>query len=121
MATFEITGHLKVKNDTVHVSDKFAKREFVVTIDATTPYPQHISLQFTQGDCDRLDSINVGDEVKVSFNLRGNEYNSPTKGLQYFNNLQAWKIERLSSAPPQQASAPVDTLPSQEVADDLPF
>jgi len=111
MATFETVGVLKLKHDTVQVSDKFAKREFVVSTDLSTQFPQHISFQLTQDKCAVLDGVNLGDEIKVSFNLRGNEYNNPTKGLQYFNTLQAWKVEVVSKAPQGYATS-VDTMPS---------
>jgi hypothetical protein len=88
----EITGILKMKFDTQKVSDRFSKREFVLTTEASTPYPQHISFQVTQDKCDLLDRFNEGDEIKVNFNLRGREWNGP-QGVKYFNTLEAWRIE----------------------------
>ena len=127
MASFETNGILKVKKDTQQVSDKFSKREFVITTDMSTQYPQYISMQLTQDKCTLLDSYSVGDEIKVSFNLRGREWSGP-EGVRYFNSLEAWRIERVSasaSAPqtvPQSAPmATADVMPSQEIADDLPF
>lgn len=89
----EVKGTVKVKNDTVVVSEKFRKRDFVVTIDETTPYPQHVSFQATQDKCDVLDNINVGDVVNVSYNLNGREWNGPTE-TKYFNTLVAWQIKK---------------------------
>lgn len=130
MASFEITGTLKQKGNTQQVSDKFSKREFVLTIDATTSYPQYISLQLTQDKCSQLDSFNVGDEMKVSFNLRGREWNSPDGVLKYFNSLEAWRIEKFTGS----TQAPTDNrttatpamqeqviAPQNSVDDDLPF
>lgn len=88
----EVTGTLKVKFDTVVVSEKFSKRDFVLTIDADTQYPQHVSFQATQDNCTMLDSFNQGDEIKVQFNLRGREWNGP-QGIKYFNTLEAWQIK----------------------------
>ncbi|HOZ51064.1 MAG TPA: DUF3127 domain-containing protein [Chitinophagaceae bacterium] len=127
MASFETTGILKVKKDTQAVSDKFSKREFVITTDLSTQYPQYISMQLTQDKCALLDQFREGDEIKVSFNLRGREWSGPD-GIRYFNSLEAWRLERASSSAPQpqsQASSSpistVDVMPSQEIADDLPF
>jgi single-strand DNA-binding protein len=89
----EVIGTIKVKFDTQRVSEKFQKREFVLTTEANTPYPQHISFQVTQDKCTVLDQFNEGDEVKVQFNLRGREWNGP-QGIKYFNTLEAWRIER---------------------------
>lgn len=125
MASFETTGILKVKRDTQQVSEKFSKREFVLTTDLSTQYPQYISMQLTQDKCALLDAYQVGDEIKVSFNLRGREWSGP-EGVRYFNSLEAWRIERSAAAqaPAPQQAAPmssIDVMPSQEIADDLPF
>lgn len=129
MASFELIGSLKIKNDTQVVSDKFSKREFVLTTDTATQYPQYISLQLTQDKCALLDQFNVGDELKVSFNLRGREWSGP-QGIRYFNSLEAWRIERATAGASQPAysaqpaAAPVnnpDIISSQSTADDLPF
>ncbi len=126
MASFETTGILKVKKDTQQVSEKFSKREFVITTDMTTQYPQYISLQLTQDKCALLDAYQEGDEVKVSFNLRGREWSGP-EGVRYFNSLEAWRLEKVSSpASATQSSSPaptssIDVMPSSQIADDLPF
>ncbi|MFO0357214.1 MAG: DUF3127 domain-containing protein [Sphingobacteriaceae bacterium] len=93
----EVTGTLKVKFDTQKVSDRFSKREFVLTTEANTPYPQHVSFQVTQDKCNLLDQFNEGEELKVQFNLRGREWNGP-QGVKYFNTLEAWRIERFNNA-----------------------
>jgi len=132
----EVIGTLKVKMETQKVSDRFQKRDFVLTTEANTPYPQHVSFQVTQDKCTMLDAFNEGDEIKVQFNLRGREWNGP-QGIKYFNTLEAWRLERTQggSGAPQAsqntssqtsgntintASAPVFTSnPSDN--DDLPF
>lgn len=126
----EVTGTLKVKFDTQKVSDRFSKREFVLTTEATSPYPQQVSFQLTQDKCSLLDQYNVGDELKIQFNLRGREWNGP-QGIKYFNTLEAWRIEKIGtgSANPgaqsavsneQSKSAPVFTSDINN-NDDLPF
>jgi single-strand DNA-binding protein len=89
-----IVGQLKVKYDTQKVSDKFQKRDFVLATDTTTPYPQFVSFQLTNDNCDSLDKFNEGDEVKIQFNLKGREWNGP-QGVKYFNTLEAWKVEKV--------------------------
>ena len=85
--TYEIIGKIKLITDTQKVTEKFSKREFVVT----TPdekYPQDVKLELVNDNCAKLDSFSEGQEVKVGFNLRGNEF----KG-KYYVSLSAWKIE----------------------------
>ena len=65
---------------------------------------------------------NVGDEVKVSFDVESREWNG-----KWFTQLNAWKVERQGAQPaPQQPTyqqvqlqAPATTAAPQ--ADDLPF
>jgi hypothetical protein len=119
----DITGILKLKTEAQQVSDKFRKREFVLT-DNSSQYPQHISFQLTQDKCSLLDQYNVGDEIKVHFNLRGREWTSPKGEIKYFNTLEAWRIEGGAAAKNSSSSSMNDvaatfTASSQE--DDLPF
>lgn len=125
----EVTGQLKVKFDTQRVSDKFQKREFVLSTDLSTPYPQHVSFQVTQDKCNLLDQFNPGDELRVQFNLRGREWNGP-QGIKYFNTLEAWRIEKVGagqSAPAQNTSSMQENVAapvfnsSISDNDDLPF
>ena len=127
----EVTGILKLKYDTQQVSDKFKKRDFVLTIEPTSPYPQHVTMQLTQDKVSLIDNFNVGEEMKVSFNLRGREWNSPQGETKYFNTIDAWRVEKASaaqnnpsanvsnSAPQNTSSAPV--FNSSAADDDLPF
>jgi len=126
----EVVGQLKLKYDTQKVSDKFQKRDFVLTTDLSTPYPQYVSFQVTQDKCSILDSYNPGDEIKVQFNLRGREWNGP-QGIKFFNTLEAWRIEKVGagqSASPAQNNSSIQESTSAPVfnssiseADDLPF
>ena len=92
----EVVGTLKTKFETQKVSDRFQKREFILTTEANTPDPQHVSFQVTQDKCTILDQFADGEEVKVQFNLRGREWNGP-QGIKYFNTLEAWRIEKMTA------------------------
>jgi hypothetical protein len=121
--SFKISGTLKVKNDTVQVSEKFSKREFVIT-DSASMYPQDIQFQLTQDKCSLLDGYNPGEQIEVSFNLRGREWVSPQGETKYFNTIEAWRIEKVSAAgtpaPNAMSSNPVSE-PHPFDLDDLPF
>lgn len=106
--SFQLTGKLKKIDPIVQVSDKFSKREFVLT-DESSQYPQDILFQSVQDKCSLLDTYNVGDVVQVSFNLRGREWTSPQGEVKYFNTMEAWRIEGGQA----QASAPAPATASQ--------
>ncbi|MGZ3862565.1 MAG: DUF3127 domain-containing protein [Bacteroidia bacterium] len=124
----EVTGIIKVKYDTNVVSERFKKRDFVLTVEPGSPYPQHVTFQIVQDKVNMLDNFNVGDEVKVLFNLKGREWTSPQGEVKYFNTIDAWRIERVGSGNSQQhhsSSNSENTAPpvftSNSADDDLPF
>jgi hypothetical protein len=117
----QVKGKLKLKGTEQAVSDRFRKREFVL-LDDSSQYPQFISFQLTQDKCSLIDSVNVGDEITVSFNLRGREWTSPKGEVKYFNSLEAWKIEKGNAAVSQESNyEPEQTFRQNEATDDLPF
>ena len=123
---FNITGNLKVKGASQQVSEKFKKREFVIT-DNSSQYPQFISFQLTQDKCSLIDNFNEGSEIKVFFNLRGREWKSPQGEIKFFNSLEAWKVEGVSAnAPSSSNNSPEPEITetfisSSNSEDDLPF
>lgn len=119
----EVQGILKVKMDTERVSDRFQKREFVLTTESSTPYPQHVTFQVTQDKCAILDRFNEGTELVVQFNLRGREWNGP-KGTKFFNTLEAWRIVDVQSEynhAAQQSAQAAHQAMGEPDNDDLPF
>lgn len=127
--SYDLTGKVKIVMDAKTISDKFTVREFVVTVEEGN-YPQDIALQFVNDKVSLLDPLQVGQEVTVSFDIRGREYNG-----RYFNNLNAWKLQTGASAAP--APAPDAAAPAaagkpavsdknvpadfNEYEDDIPF
>ena len=57
--------------DTIQVSEKFSKREFVLDCQSNNGYPQYIKMEFVQNNCSILDSFKVGDSVNVEFDING--------------------------------------------------
>lgn len=69
----------------------FEKRDLVIVTEEQ--YPQTIIIQFTQQRCDLLDSLQVGQNVKVYINIKGREWTNPQGEIKYFNTIEGWKIE----------------------------
>jgi len=124
---FKVTGTIKFIGETINVTEKFSKRDLVITDQSM--YPQDISFQVSQDNCQLLDPFVNGDLIEVSFNLRGREWINPTTGeVKYFNTLDAWKIEVMNAVDRNnhQAEQSQDhpIVPDQEGTvedDDLPF
>lgn len=124
----EVQGRIKMIDETkTYGNNGFRKRELVVTTEEQ--YPQHILVEFIQDKCDLLNNYQVGQQVKVSINLRGREWVNPQGETKYFNSIQGWRIESLDNTsndegmppvPPMEAFEPADDL-NEEDHDDLPF
>ena len=129
---FDVEGKLHRIFPTEQKSANFAAREFVLEVPDGN-YPQLIKFQAVQDRCGMLDNFNEGDQVKVSFDLRGREWNG-----KYLTNLNAWRIEAGSgesqSAPKtsrEKAASSGENFPSDPFpnysdappvsSDDLPF
>jgi len=89
----EANGKLHTIFETKQVSERFSKREFVVELADNPKYPQTVLFQLTGDRCSQLDGMNVGDQVRIEFSLRGREWRSPSGEVKYFNSLDVWKIE----------------------------
>lgn len=96
---FELSGKIKVIEDTQSFSSGFTKREFVLTT-SDSKYPQDIKFETVKDKTSMLDKLSVGQEITVSFDIRGNEYNG-----RYYVNLNCWKIQAGGAQPA--AKAPV--------------
>jgi hypothetical protein len=119
--SYDLTGKVKLVFDAKTFGSGFTVREFVVTVE-DGKYPQDICLQFVQDKVSLLDNIQEGQEVTVSFDIRGREYNG-----RYFNNLQAWKIQAdAAAAPDEKGDKPAvsdSDVPADfnDYEDDIPF
>ena len=117
---YQLTGTVKVLNDTQQITDTFKKREFVIT-DNSSQYPQDILFQAVQANTDKLNDVNVGDTITVSFNLRGREWVNPQGETKYFNSIQGWRIEAVQvEETPVPEGQPISEMDAQD-PDDLPF
>jgi len=122
----ELVGKIKVLGNTIQVSEKFSKRELVVTTDEQ--YPQQILIEFAQDKCDLLNGYSVGQVVKVSINLRGREWVNESGKSKYFNSIQGWRIDKADAPGNEKYKGKKEltenlggSLPNDDEEDDLPF
>jgi hypothetical protein len=118
---YELTGKIKLLQDLQTFDSGFKKREMVVTVE-DGKYEQDINLEFLGDKVALLDDVQAGQEVTVSFDIRGREYNG-----RYYNNLTGWKITGAGQAaemgdmdaPPASYSEPAAS--GGNFDDDIPF
>lgn len=96
-------------------------REYV--LETKENYPRKIAFELFGADRCNQYPVNVGDEIKLSFDVESREYQG-----RWYTSIRAWKIEPLTAAAPAPAApaAPgaVPPPPMVEPAnngEDLPF
>ena len=102
----------------------WAKQEFVVDFPDGNFTSQACFTAWGQDKVQELDKYQVGDRVKVSFNLKSREFNG-----RWYNDLQIWRIAPAGETQPSspayagnQAPAPtLDDMPADTSDDDMPF
>lgn len=71
----------------------FTKRELIGVDNSNPKYPTPIKFEVTKDKCSELDQFNIGQEVDVDFNIRGNRWVNPKGEEVIFNSLQIWKLK----------------------------
>ena len=129
--SYELTGKLVAKYDTVQRTETFKTREFAVEktddIGGRT-VTNYVKFQAVQDKTSIIDKVNIGDEIKVSFNIKGSKWEKDGK-VNYITNLDAWRIEQVLQTPANKGGIdneymePLDTFSatSPDAIDDLPF
>ena len=107
----ELKGRVHEIGQTQQVTETFKKRDLIVVYAENPQYPEYIKLEATKDTTEKLDSLKVGDEVEVSFNLRGRPWTNKDGVTTYFNSLVIWKVNNLSSSESAETAPDDDGLP----------
>ena len=95
---YQAQGTLRAILDTEQINDAFRKREFAVEIE-DGKFPQTIKFQTVQDKTELLDDYEVGQQVRVHFDLRGREFTRKRDGaVDWWVNLDCWRLEALDGA-----------------------
>jgi hypothetical protein len=125
--SYELVGKLIAKYETIQRKETFKTREFVIEktddINGKT-ITNYVKFQCVQDRTTIPDRFNLGDTVKVLFNIKGSKWNKEGKD-NYITNLDAWRMEAVSlggdAAPSETAYFDIPSNDSSESGDDLPF
>ncbi|HIT16731.1 MAG TPA: DUF3127 domain-containing protein [Candidatus Avimuribaculum pullicola] len=106
--------------------NNWSKQEYV--LETQEAYPKKIFFSFF-GDRANQYPLNVGDTVRLSFDIDSHEFNG-----RWFTNINGWKAEKIDTTTAQQPAAtapqavpggaPMPPMPDfggGDAADDLPF
>lgn len=94
--TLQLKGKMYRIYPTEQYTERFKKREFVLDISEEKEgrvYANYAKIQLVQNRCELLDNFSVGDDVIVSFNVRGVKWEKDGKES-FINTVDAWRIEK---------------------------
>jgi single-strand DNA-binding protein len=97
--SYEIQGRIHKLYEPERKSDKFLTQELVLLLDGR--YPEYPKFQFTNDHANNLQHFAEGDEVRITFELKGREWQG-----KYFTNLNGWRIEKVGATAVPTAPAP---------------
>ena len=121
--SYEITGKLIARFDIVQRNENFKTREFVIekTEDVNgRSFTNFVKFQCVQDKTTMPDRFNIGDEVKVQFNIKGSRWEKDGR-TNYITNLDAWRMESLKLAQNNGNQENYNDIPSDNIVNDLPF
>ena len=124
--SYELTGKLLAKYEIIQRKETFKTREFVIekTDDINGKIiTNYVKFQCVQDRTTMPDRFNLGDTVKVLFNIKGSKWNKDGKD-NYITNLDAWRMETVKISQDEASSDQVnynDMPPAMDASDDLPF
>ena len=116
MASLEVEGKLvqllEKKSGVSANGTNWTSQDFVIEIPG-----QYVSNAVfnVYGDRVQLDQFQIGEYIKVSFDIRGREYQG-----KWYNTLNCWKVERPGTTQPQQAAAAAPQAAPQQAAAPVP-
>lgn len=124
--SFELTGRLINRFDIVQRTETFKTREFVIEkteeINGRS-ITNYIKMQCVQDKTALPDKFNIGDEVKVYFNIKGSKWVKDGRE-NYITNLDAWRMEQVKLSQEPRGDIEPSFSPDlnpENTTDDLPF
>ena len=109
------------RNGVSKAGNPWKVKEYV--LETKESYPRKIAFDFFGDRADQY-PLNVGDEIRLSFDIESREYQG-----RWFTSIRGWKAEPLAPAAPAQAPAtsygavppPPIVEPQANSGEDLPF
>lgn len=115
----ELTGKILELQDEKIISPKFRKRSMILET-TEDKFPQPVEIEFTQDRGALLDKCRLGQQVLVSFNLRGRKWTSARGEVRYFTSVQGWRIQD-ANAGGGGGGGGGGGFPAPSSDDDIPF
>ena len=125
--SYELTGKLIAKTDTVQRTATFKTRELLIEKTENIRgrmITKYAKFQCAQDKTSMPDRFSIGETVKVHFNIKGTKWEKNGQ-VNYITNLDAWRMETINLQQQEPVAAAndysVSEIPSSAPGDDLPF
>jgi len=95
---FQVEGTIKDRYDAIQVTDRFQKREFILSV--SQPSGSNVDLikfQCLNNDVNLLDNVRIGYRVIVRFKISGRKWDKSEDEPVYFVNLDCTSIDVLDA------------------------
>jgi hypothetical protein len=89
---YTLVGALHAIMDEQTINAKLRKREFVVKFAENVDYPQLVKFELINDRCRLVDGFSLGQEVEISFSIKGREWVNPKGEKTYFVSLEAFRL-----------------------------
>lgn len=130
--TYKIRGRVAAITEPKTFGSGYTMQELLLDDESNPQYPQRIPVGFGGDRIAQLATLKLGQEVEVTFSIRGSEYNG-----RHYTNLRGWGVSTITAAPVQTvqpigdaasgASSPSEppaappTTTGNHALEDLPF
>lgn len=112
MSESKVRGVVHLVEETKTFGQKGFRKRLVVLEQENGRFSNFIPVEFLQDACDRVDDLNLGDEIEVSYRLTGRKWQrDPNSEVKYFLSCEATGFKKVG------AGANDDGLSSRDIND----
>lgn len=87
-----ITGKVHFKSEVELIGANQMKKQ-TIAVETEGEYPQKFPIEFIKEKVDLLNTVNVGQNISIQVNARGNEYQDRNGVTRFGLSFQGWKID----------------------------
>lgn len=92
MEKAEIIGKVYFKTEVELIGANQMKKQILV-VETDNQFPQKLPIEFIKDKVDLLSNLQIGQQVKVSVNIRGSEYQDRNQVTRFGLSFQGWKLD----------------------------
>jgi hypothetical protein len=94
MSDSKVRGVVHLIEETKTYGAKGFRKRMVVLEQDKGSFTNYVPVEFTRDDCDSVDSLNVGDEVDVTYRLNGRKWQRDEMSeVKYFVSIEATRFD----------------------------